>query len=277
MAPDGTMLPVIAHDDEPTVEAITEYLRREDPAVHAVVLGDPSMETQGTRLASRFPLLRMYAASTSSTSLVGDSIVGHLFGFPINMELGEHAPQDVWERAAELIHEHYSSGKDRTRPPARPWSELDPFYQQSNRRQVLNALWMVETLADHTWNSLEHTGPAQPLPDGFTAMTWLDQLKALGFEEETVAQMIKKEHEDWRRYYEDHGWKYHEHRNDERRRHDRLLPWHELVERDPGSVEGAQESLAKTLINLRNLGYRSVPNVPNADQPQSDETLQDVR
>ena len=276
MAPDGTMLPVIAHDDEPTVDAITEYLRREDPAVHAVVLGDPSMETQGTRLASRFPLLRVYMASTSSTSLVSDSIVGHLFGFPINMELDEHAPQDVWERAAELIHEHYSSGKDRTRPAARPWDELDPFYQQSNRRQVLNALWMVETLADHTWNSLEQTGPAQPLPDGFTAMTWLDQLKVLGFEEETVAEMIKTEHEDWRRYYEDHEWKHDEDRNDERRRHDRLLPWHELVERDPHFAEGARESLAKTLISLRNLGYRSVPNVPKAAPPQPDETLQDV-
>ncbi|MCW2691106.1 MAG: hypothetical protein JWR37_5996, partial [Mycobacterium sp.] len=37
MASDGTRPPVMARDDEPTVDAITEYLRDEDPANYAVV------------------------------------------------------------------------------------------------------------------------------------------------------------------------------------------------------------------------------------------------
>ena len=92
MAPDGTPLPVTAHDEEPTVDAVTEYLRAHDPATHAVVLSDPSMELRGTRLASRFPSLRVYAASGVSTALVDFSIVGRLYGFPINMELDADAP-----------------------------------------------------------------------------------------------------------------------------------------------------------------------------------------
>ena len=123
MAPTRAALPVIAFDDAPTVDAITEYLRQE-PARHAVVFGDPSMETEGTRLASRFPELPVYVASAVSTALVDYSLVGHLYGFPINMELDEDAPQDVWERAAELIHGHYSRGRIELDPPRDPGRNL---------------------------------------------------------------------------------------------------------------------------------------------------------
>src|ERR1700730_12385686 len=75
-----------------------------------------------------------------------------------------HPAQDVLERAAELIHEHYSAGTKRDKPSTRPWKYLDTFIRQSNRRQVLNALWIVETLGNHTWNSLEQTGPTESLP-----------------------------------------------------------------------------------------------------------------
>ena len=259
MAPDGTMLPVVDHNEEPTVDAIAAYLAGKDPASYTFVLGDPSLETQGTRLASRFPDLRVYLASAAATSLVDISIVGQLFSFPIDMELDADAPQDVWERAAELIHEHYSAGTKRDKPTTRPWKNLDPFIRQSNRRQVLNALWMVETLGGHTWNSLEQTGPAESLPPDFAEREPLDQLKALGFDEDTVERMVRAEHEDWRRYYEDAGWKYADDRDDSRRRHDKLLPWDELVARHPTFVRDSHRSLASTLRNLRSLGYRSVP------------------
>jgi hypothetical protein len=258
MAPDGMPLPLSVRDAEPTVDAITEYLRTEDPATHALVLGNPSMGTQATRLASRFPELRVYLASAASTSLVDFSIVGRLYNFPVSLELKSDAPQDVWERAAELIHEHYSVETDRANPACRPWAELSKFYKQSNRRQVHNALWMVEAIADHDWNSLEG-GSATTLPAGFVDLEPLEQLSVLGFDEDTVEAMIRAEHEDWRKYYEKHGWKYSETRDDARRRHNRLLPWDELVERHPEFRRDACRSLASTLRNLRALGYRSMP------------------
>ena len=158
LAPAGDALSLIGYDDEPTVDAIAEFVRQ-DPASYAVVFGDPSMETEGTRLEARYPELRVYVASTVATALVDFSLVGHLYSFPINMELDTDAPQDV---GGQLIHEHYSMGKDRTRRATKPWKDLDPFFKGSNRRVVLNALWMVEKLADHTWNSFD-SGPAAPL------------------------------------------------------------------------------------------------------------------
>ncbi len=272
MAPDGTMLAVVDQNEEPTVDAIAEYMKNKDPSAYAFVLGDPSLETQGTRLASRFPKLRVYVASGAATSLVDISIVGELFSFPIDMELDSDAPQDVWERAAELIHEHYSAGTKRDTPSTRPWKNLDHFIRQSNRRQVLNALWIVETIGNHSWNSLEQTGARESLPQNFADLSTMQRLQILGFDEHTVDRMIKAEHEDWRRYYEDAGWKYSEHRDDSRRRHDRLLPWDELIDRHPQFAEDSRRSLLSTLVNLRSLGYRSVPKtqtqkrqVPNAD------------
>lgn len=267
----GRSLRVEAVEQEPTVDAIAAYLR-DDAASHAVVLGDTSMETTATRLASRLPKLTVYVASGVSTSLVDLAIVGQLYSFPINMELDKNAPQDVWERAAELIHENFSAKKDRTKRNAKPWAELDPFFRQSNRRQVHNTLWMVETIASHTWNTLESTA-AEPLPENFDDMTPLQKLEALGFDKDTVDRMIQIEHEDWCRYYREGGWKYSPNRDDDRNRHDSLKPWHQLTQERPDSVDHARESLVSVLISLRNLGYRSVP---KAAQRNVGGFLQDV-
>lgn len=259
ISPGGSIVPVAAHDVEPTVDAIAEYLEGKDERSFTVVLSDPTLETQGTRLASRFPRLRLYLPSEAATSLIDISIVGDLYTYPIDMELDADAPQDVWERAAELIHEHYSAGRPRDKPTTRIWKDLDRFIRQSNRRQLLHALWMVEAIGNHTWNSLEHEQPAEALPDNFTQLDPMDQLMLLGFDEDTVGRMVKAEHEDWRAYYEDAGWKYAEDRDDDRRRHDRLLPWDELIRRNADFAGAARKSLASTLLSLRNLGYRSVP------------------
>jgi hypothetical protein len=259
ISPGGSILPVVAHSAAPTVDAIAQYLEGKDDATCTVVLSEPNLETQGTRLAARFPQLRVYLASGAATSLMDISIVGDLYTYPIDMELDADAPQDVWERAAELIHEHFSAGRPRDEPTARMWKDLDPFIRQSNRRQLLNALWMVEALGNHSWNSLESEEPAVSLPGNFTELDPEDQLEILGFDGATAERMIKAEHEDWRMYYENGGWKYAEDRDDGRRRHDKLLAWDELVERNPDFARVARKSLTSTLLSLRNLGYRSVP------------------
>lgn len=259
MAPDGDGLCVEAYDADPTVETIGDYLEGKDPACHAVILGDATLEVEGTRLASRFPTLRVYPASVASMSLVDVSIVGHLYNFPIDMELDPDAPQDVWERAAELIHESWRAKADPDNPANVPFKELDDFRKQSNRRQLLNALRMVEELGGQSWNSLEQTGSVTTLPEDFFEMESQQQFETLGFGKETVARMLETEHEDWRRYHLDADWVYDKKRNDSRRQHDKLLPWAELIEQRPDYKEDSLRSLAATLINLRFLGYRSVP------------------
>jgi RyR domain len=218
------------------------------------------------------PKLRVYVATSVSTLLVDFSIVGQLYSFPINMELDTEAPQDVWERAAELIHEHFCATRDRTKRNARPWPHLEPFYRQSNRRQVHNALWMVEKVANHTWNSLESES-AEPLPSDFDAMEPLQQLEVLGFDKDTVDRMIQIEHEDWCRYYREGGWRYSEQRDDDRRLHDALMPWEDLKKKRPDCVDNSRNSLVSTLMSLRSLGYRSVP---KAAQRDAGGILQDV-
>jgi hypothetical protein len=48
-----------------------------------------------------------------------------------------------------------------------PSSLLRPeFYRESNRRQVRNTLWMVEQIAEHTWNTWGD--PPKPL----SVLTW---------------------------------------------------------------------------------------------------------
>ena len=264
MAPSGAMLSLAAHEAEPTVETIAELLESDDQHRVAVMLVDPSMETEGTRLASRFPNLKVYQASSCATALTDSSLVGQLFPFPTNMDLDPHAPQDAWERAAELIHEHYSQDLDRELPSARPWASLDEFFKQSNRRQVINALWMVEKTANHSWNSLE-TPPDPPLPENFADLEPLDQLAVLGFGKATVEKMVAIEHEDWCRFYKAGGWRYAPRRADDHRRHEKLKPWTELIDEHPKYAVNAQRSLVSTLGNLRTLGYRSTPRSSGTD------------
>ncbi|OBK71300.1 RyR domain-containing protein [Mycobacterium sp. 1274761.0] len=285
IAPGQTGIAVDAYDVEPTVEVISEHLAGLDSQRCAVVLSDPSIEIHGTRLAARFPRLRIYQASAAAVTLPETSIVGQLYRFPISMELDPDAPQDVWEHAAELIHERYSAGEDRSQWTARPWKLLDPFVKQSNRRQVINTLWLVEAVG-HTWNTLEYP-PASPLAADFAEMSPLQQLQELGFDSDTAELLLRREHEDWCRFYFDAGWKHAEQRCDAERRHDRLLPWEELMEQDAElrkqgvtdpdprlNLTRAQRSLVGTLVSLRNLGYRSIPKpdprpvVDSAGEPQ---------
>lgn len=270
MSPGHLTITLRDNDVEPTVESIAAVVSQHGPRHCTIVLTDPNTANEGTRLAARFQGLRIYQASTSAVSLPEESIVGRLFTFPINMELDEGAPQDVWERAAELIHEHYSVGQDRTEWSARPWAKLDPILQQQNRREVVNTLWLVED-EGHTWNTLENP-PAPALPVGFRDMPPLKQLEWLGFDADTVARMIWREHEDWKRCYEDAGWRRAATRCPSKKHHEGLLSWPELQGHDADlEREGvtppddrlyttrAQRSLASTLVNLRVLGYRSIP------------------
>src|SRR5262249_20052609 len=144
-----------------------------------------------------------------------------------------------------------------------PWSELDEFYRESNRRQVRNALWMVESIGGHTWNVWDGSVDELPIIN-MRGHEPLEQLQLMGFQADAAVAMARTEHEDWCRYYEDAGWRYGTPRDDDRKIHDKLVDW-EVIRSDPDRLKTALNSLATTLIRLRELGYRSRPVTGDAE------------
>jgi hypothetical protein len=247
--------------EAPTIPTLLRLIDDADPATSAVILVEAHNATTGTRLAARFPDTPVYT-SDLNTSIADDSIqvVGMLQSYSLVLDTREGQVQDAWERAARLIHERYVSTIDPKAPrspAAMPWAELNEFYRGSNRRQVRNALWMVEQIAGHTWNTWG-TPPAQLSGRDMAASPPLEQLALMGFDQYSAMSMARAEHDDWCRYYRRNGWKYGSPRDDSRKIHDKLVDW-SVVESSPNLLSAAVRSLAGTLWSLRQLGYRSRP------------------
>ncbi|WP_431241005.1 RyR domain-containing protein (plasmid) [Mycolicibacterium aichiense] len=262
IAPGEPPMSITAQDVDPTVDAISAFVT--DTPDCCVVLTDPSMETQGTRLAARHPQLTIYVASSSAQTLPESSIVGRIFPFPITMDFSPEAPQDAWERAAELIHESYrvnahAQGWPIAAEVNKDWHLLDPFWKQSNRRLVTHTLALAESVG-YTWNTLDQP-PADPLPENFAEMERREKLHHLGFSDQAdIDRMIASEHDDWCRFYTSEGWRYAAQRDNQKRRHDLLLPWPELLENDASRHQArGEESLIEALHTLRSLGFRCIP------------------
>lgn len=258
-ASDGPAIDAVAQP--PTVSTLLALLADADPATSAVIFVDTHAATTAARLAARFPDMPIYA-SDLNTSITDDSIrvVGRLQSYSLVLDTQEGQVQDAWERAARLIHERYVSTIDPEgprSPAALPWASLNEFYRGSNRRQVRNALWMVEQIAGHTWNTWG-SPPTQLSGHEMAELAPLEQLALMGFDEDAALSMARAEHEDWCRYYRRNGWKYGSPRDDSRKIHDKLVDW-SVVEGDPALLNAAVRSLAGTLWSLRQLGFRSRP------------------
>jgi hypothetical protein len=256
---EGPTIDAIA--EAPTIPTMLKLIGDADPATSAVILVDTHGATTGTRLAARFPDMPVYA-SDLNTSISDDSIqvVGMLQSYSLVLDTREGQVQDAWERAARLIHERYVSMIDPEAPrspAAMPWAELNEFYRGSNRRQVRNALWMVEQIAGHTWNTWG-SPPAQLSGHDMAGLPPLEQLALMCFDHYSAMSMAQAEHEDWCRYYRRNGWKYGSPRDDSRKIHDKLVDW-SVVESKPDLLNAAVRSLAGTLWSLRQLGFRSRP------------------
>lgn len=245
----------------PTVPTMLKLIGDADPATSAVVFVDAHAGTTAARLAARFPEMPIYA-SDLNTSISDDSIqvVGRLQSYSLVLDTQEGQVRDAWERAARLIHERYVSTIDPDgprSPAAMPWSELNEFYRGSNRRQVRNALWMVEQIAGHTWNTWG-SPPAQLSGSEMAGLAPFEQLDRMGFDHDSAVRMAQAEHEDWCRYYRRNGWRHGSPRDDSHKIHDKLVDW-SVVESDPDLLNAAVRSLAGTLWSLRQLGFRSRP------------------
>jgi hypothetical protein len=186
-------------------------------------------------------------------------IVGQLRSYRLGIDLPEGQAHDNFARAARLIHERYASTTQRDTPPTQKWENLDEFYRESNRRQVENTLWMVEQLAGHTWNTW---GTAQDEVSMDTLKSKKDQplgqLHTLGFTDDQIYAMAEAEFEDWKRYYEDAGWQHGPKRDYQQKHHEKLVTWQQTMN-DDGLRTAALKSLAGSVIQLREFGYRSRP------------------
>lgn len=217
----------------------------------------------GTRLAARFPTLTIFAMdpkANESEDYGIPPIAGQLRTYRLAMDVPAGQGQDAWERAAMLIHERYAAEARQAGQESeatKPWAELNEFYRGSNRRTVRNALWMVEQIAGHSWDSFGAL-PAQPISTA-PADGPLDRLRAIGFDRDTAMAMAKAEHDDWVRYNRKHGWRYGPQRDNARKRRPDLVHWDALAKENPDAVETALDSLATTLYSLRELGFRSQP------------------
>lgn len=249
----------------PTITLLSSLLKEDAPGATAVILVDadgstaPAVDpTTGTRLAARFPSTPIYAwdadAEVTQDRL---SIVGRLRTYRLSMDMPQGQAQDAWERAARLIHDRYAAESRRTSAAGLPWAELDEFYRESNRRQVRNALWMVEQIGGHTWNVWDGSRDEASITN-MRGREPLEQLRLMGFERGAAIAMARAEHEDWRRYYLAHGWRYGTPRDNARKIHDKLVDW-SAIESAPELLNTALSSLATTLTRLRELGYRSRP------------------
>ncbi|WP_156763187.1 hypothetical protein [Mycobacterium sp. E787] len=314
--------------------------------VDSVAAADPIL---GTRLAASHPTMPIYMCDpTARLNAESVPVACELRTYRLGMELPDGHAHDNFERAAMLIHERYaSSQEDRTKPAAQPWDKLSGFYKGSNRRQLQNALWMVEKIAGHTWNATDapHTavspeslealdagadggtppaeaalkklerlgigeaasyamaraeweqwsnylrqrgwtwGPARNIADKRHERlvdSWeatladpelravalksladsqiaLARLQRLGFSEDTAYAMAQAEWEDWSRFLRRHDWKQGDRRDETHRKHEKLVADWEATVMDPELKAAALKSLAGTLMELRKLGYRSMP------------------
>jgi hypothetical protein len=258
----------------PTVSVLMRLIGENGGPSNAVIFVDDKMRgpsnarSTGTRLAARFPAMPIYIWDADA-QMAQDPlpIVGRLRTYRLALDVPEGQAQDVWERAAKLIHQGYIAtiAPEPNPPPARlSWAELDEFYRESNRRQVRNALWMVEQIAEHTWNTWGD--PPKPLSvHDMAGLSAEQRLARMGFAHDSAMRMAKAEHEDWCRYYHRNHWKYGAVRNDKDRIHNKLVDWpavtdHEqLTEAQKDVLNAAVTSLAATLWSLRQLGYRSRP------------------
>lgn len=259
----------------PTIEAVTQRpsvrlladLVSAAPGSQAVIVVDDTTAAvdamMGTRLAARFPELVIYGWDRNARSQDHHGpIVGQLRTFGLAMDLPAGMAQDAWERAARLIHERFSddfAAENGHRTPAtQPWAQLGEFHRASNRRQVRNILWMVESIGGHTWNTTD--GQQAPPPDShlYQHADPLEALRLLGFDADAAIAMARAEHQDWCRFYRAAGWRYGPVRDDDHKVHDKLLDWDAAGHTDTFKTS-ALRSLADTLLELAKLGYRSRP------------------
>lgn len=272
--------PVERVADTPSAAAISGVVERTPgpDSTKAVIVIDSTAAadpTLGTRLAASHPTMPIYLCDPAARiDAERIPVACELRTYRLGMGLSDGQAHDNFERAAMLIHARYvSSQQDRTKPSAQPWEKLSDFYKGSNRRQLRNALWMVENIAGHTWNgggagnghvSLDTLQELNALAEGGAtppadpAGAAVDTLEGLGFSRDASYVLARAEWERWSRYLRDRGWTWGPARDIRNKRHERLVESWDATLADPQLMGAALKSLADSeiaLSELKRLGF----------------------
>jgi hypothetical protein len=256
----------------PVVSRLVE--QSEGEATTAVIVVDSAAAADpilGTRLAAGHPRTPIYmwdpAARLNAERI---PVACELRTYRLGMELPDGHAHDNFERAAMLIHERYASSQaDQTTPSSLPWERLSPFYKGSNRRQLENALWMVEKIAGHTWNTggtphdhispeslqgLDTVGDGEATSRDDPSVVAVKKFERLGFTEATIYATAQAEWEQWSSCLRDRGWTWGPERNTKNKQHERLVDSWQAVLADPKLKAFALKSFADAQIALAKLG-----------------------
>lgn len=272
--------------DPPTVHAVTavpsaaevsDIVEGQDATTSVIVVDSAAVADPilGTRLAARYPTMPIYMwdpAARLNTERI--PVAGELRTYRLGMELPDGYAHDNFERTAMLIHERYASSRaDRTESASLPWEMLDDFYKGSNRRQLVNALWMVEKIAGHTWRTggraqdqvspdslreLDAVGDGETISPDDPAGVAVKRLERMGFSEEAIYAMAQADWEYWSRSLRDGGWTWGSERSTKDKRHERLVDSWDATLADPKLKGVALKSLADAqvaLATLKRLGF----------------------
>jgi hypothetical protein len=271
----GSPPPVDAITKVPSAPVVSNLVEQTEggDATKAVIVVDSAAAADpilGTRLAASHPTVPIYmwdpAARLNAERI---PVACELRTYRLGMELPDGHAHDNFERTAMLIHERYASSQaDRTKPASMPWEKLSDFYKGSNRRQLTNALWMVEKIAGHTWKSgvtpddhvsLESLEELDAVPEGETTSpddpseVAVKKLQRLGFSEDTIYRMAQAEWKHWSRYLRDRGWTWGAERNTKKKQHERLVDSWEATLADPTLKAIALKSFVDAQIALEKL------------------------
>jgi hypothetical protein len=226
----------VAAEATTELDAVVEQSVARHGAVAVIFSGDVSVadQRQASRLGARYPGLLVYSRHTEVTGLGVEPLLAQVRAFGSTLDAGQGRPVDSWERIARLVHEDYvRTYPDPEDPARRPWNELEPFYRESNVRQVLTVLGSAVAVG-RSWGA--SSGAGTPLSD------------------RQLDEMARREHESWRAHLQHNGWTRAAVRDRDKRHHPDLLPWDELSDESRAKTRrGVTESLAL----LETLGYRS--------------------
>ncbi len=217
--------------DDVVRECVDQY---QAPAI--VFSGDVSVadQRQASRLGTSYARLLVYSRHDEVTGLGTDPLLAQVRTFGSTLDAGQGRPVDNWERIARLVHEDYvRTYPDPDDPARKPWDELQPFYRESNVRQVLTVLGSAVAVGRSWGASAEAATPPSA---------------------EQVDEMARREHESWLEHLKRSGWTWGATRDRVAKKHPDLLPWDQLS--DP-SREKNRAFVVETLALLETLGYRS--------------------
>jgi hypothetical protein len=251
---------------------LSELLRSE-PARRAIFADAPTTASLelALRAAARNETRLMWCWTDTVGGFSDQPLRANLTGFNLCFARGNDVPDGRWDRVARMLHEGFRA---RYGESARPWvgaspeqgaaaadglpARLSEFFRQSNIRHIRTVL--DECQREHwSWGPVDPAAAAGREDDRIP--------------EEILEKVARREHDSWRRYYESHGWRHgdvkQEFPEQSRKRHPThpdLLDWDALQEvgRDGKTVEGVSE----TVRLLRALGYRPTYAPPEAESDE---------